>query len=94
MVFLSLLVVWLGAFAGRLYLGKSALRLPYIDRRKTLHFGFLDLFVYGTVAWLAYIAQYTSLNIIAALLYGFGSRTIVGLFETYLKKKGINPKMF
>jgi len=52
------------------------------------------LFVYGTVAWLVYITQYKQLDIVAALLYGFGSRAIVGLFEVYLKKKGINPKMF
>ena len=94
MLYISLLIVWLGAFAGRLYLKKAALKLPYIDNAKTLHFGFLDLFVYGTVAWLVYITQYKQLDIIAALLYGFGSRAIVGLFEAYLKKKGINPKMF
>ena len=94
MPIISLLIVWLGAFAGRLYFTKSALKLPYVDKKKILHFGFLDLFIYGTVAWLVYLTQYKTLDIIAALLYGFGARAIVGLFESYLRKKGISPKMF
>lgn len=94
MPYISLLIVWLGAFASRLYLRKSALRLPYVDKNRQLHFGFLDMFIYGTVAWLVYITQYQTLDIVAALLYGFASRGIIGLFEEYLKRKGIKPKMF
>ncbi len=90
----SLLIVWLGALAGRIYLGKNILRLPYIDKSRMIHVGFLDLFIYGAFAWLVYLTQYTDLNIVMALVYGFGSRAIVGAVETILSKKKITAKMF
>lgn len=95
-------VVLAGALISRLYMGKNAINLPYIEDLKNsegnevrlLHLGILDILFYALIAWLVYIVQFGStINLWILLIYGIAARGIVALIIETTNRNGIKIKI-
>lgn len=98
----QVLIVILGALLVRLYMGKYAVQLPWIEvtkdasgaEVKVLHLGSFDAVVYGLMAWLVYFNQYGyTFDLWLLLGAGLAARGSVAVVTEIFLKKGIDLKI-